>query len=99
LTCSKTNMFKHVILFKTKDPNSIKLICEHVMSIKNEISGLLDVYYYETLTDNAKGFNQMAIMEFNTRANFANWSNHSYHKQAVNQLKEIADTLFFDYEC
>ena len=92
-------MFKHVILFKSNDPNAILLMCQHVKSIKNEISGLLRVFYYKNLTDNAKGYNQMAIMEFKEKRDFANWSNHPYHQQAVNQLKKIAETLFFDYEC
>ena len=92
-------MFKHVILFKSNDPNAILLMCQHIMSIKNEISGLLKVFYHKNLTDNAKGYNQMAVMDFREKENFANWSKHPYNQQAVYQLKEIAETLFFDYEC
>ena len=74
-------------------------MCQHVISIKNEISGLLNVFYYKNLTDNAKGYNQMAVMDFREKENFVNWSKHPYNQQAVYQLKEIAETLFFDYEC
>ena len=91
-------MFRHIILFNTTKPEAIEQICKHVMSLKNEISGLLDITYIKNLTNNAKGYNQMAIMDFIDRKNFTNWSNHPYHQEAINQLKEIAETLFFDYE-
>ena len=92
-------MYRHVILFKSEKPSAIEKICQHVMSIKDEIPNLLDVTYIENLTDNAKGYNQMAIMEFKKRKDFVGWREHPYHQQAVEQLKEIADTIFFDYEC
>lgn len=92
-------MFKHIILFKAKKPDVIEAICRHVMSIKEEIPGLLNIVYVKNLTDYAKGYNQMAIMSFRNKKDFAGWSNHPYHQQVVDQLKEIAETLFFDYEC
>ena len=55
-------MFKHIVLFKSKDKEAIKSICKHVMSLKQEIPGLLSIKYAENLTDNANGYNQMAIM-------------------------------------
>ena len=92
-------MFKHIILFKSKKPKAVKGICQHVKDLKHEISGLLDVVYIENITDYAKGYNQMAIMDFRDRKAFSNWSKHSYHKKAAQQLKEISHTIFFGHEC
>ncbi|MBU0743898.1 MAG: Dabb family protein [Gammaproteobacteria bacterium] len=91
-------MFKHVILFKSKQPELIRSICEHVIAIKEEMPGLLEVEYFENLTDNTQGYDQMAVMSFDRRGSFSGWQNHPYHAQAVKQLKEFAELIFFDYE-
>ena len=69
-------MFRHITLFKSSQPDEILQICQYVMSLKHEISGLLDVTYSKNLTNNAKGYNQMAFMDFRDQDDFVNWSNH-----------------------
>ena len=96
-------MVEHIVLFKWKEeaaPGDIDKAVQGLKSLKNEITGIIDLSVGENFSARAQGFQCGLVVRFVDRAALDLYGPHPAHQAVVqNLINPIrADLIAVDYE-
>ena len=90
-------MYRHMILFNSKDKDAVDKCCRDLIAHQDEIAGLLHAEYIENASPYGNGYDQLGVMDFVDQTAFDEWTKHPLHQSIREKLAEHTTRFSFDY--